>query len=336
MSRLRLGVTAVLGDDGVDRFTDTVRLADSLGYYALWSGEAYGSDAVVPLAYAAAITTRIHLGTSILQIPARTPAMAAMTAATLDTVSGGRFLLGLGTSGAQVVEGWHGLPFKKPLAMTREYVAIVRKALAREAPLVYDGEVYQVPYRGAAGLGKPLKMMGRPRTDIPIYIAAIGPKNVALAAEIADGFLPHIWSPTRWKRAFGDSLAQVDFERFDVAPTVYVATGDDLQGCRDTVRPLLALYIGGMGARGHNFYNDLVCRYGYEEAAGKIQDLFLDGKRREATAAVPDALVDDVALVGSRQRIADQLDAWRESPATTLNLSHASPDDLRMLAELVL
>jgi F420-dependent oxidoreductase-like protein len=334
---LRLGLFAGFEDGRIDRFVDTVRLADSLGYTALWTGEAYGSDGVVPLAYAAAVTERIKLGTSILQMPARTPAMTAMTAATLDAMSGGRFLLGLGTSGPQVVEGWHGRPFTKPLATTREYVEIVRRILAREHPLSYSGDVFEIPYRGedGVGLGKPLKIMLHPRSDIPIYIAAIGPRNVALAAEIADGFLPIFWSPTRWKAAFGDALAGVDFGHFDVAATVRVAVGDDLDRCRDAVRPFLALYIGGMGSRGKNFYNDLACRYGYEKAAAEIQDLYLDGKQGEAAAAVPDELVDDVALVGPRERIADQLEAWRESPATTLNVAAARPEVLRMLAELV-
>lgn len=337
MKDLRLGLVTNLGEGGLARFTAAALLADDLGYHALWTGEAYGFDAVTPLGYAAAFTKRVLLGTAILQMPARTPAMTAMTAATLDAVSGGRALLGLGLSGPQVVEGWHGRPYTPPLTTTREYVEIVRRALAREEPLTYDGVVHRLPLRdeGATGLGKPLKLMCRPRADIPIYLAAIGPKTIAQAARIADGFLPHIWSPDRWKDAFGDVLAGVDFDRFDVAPTVFVASGEDVDRCRDAVRPLLALYIGGMGSRGKNFYNDLVRRYGYEAAATEVQDLFLDGKRREATAAVPDDLVDDVALVGPPERIRDRLDAWRETPAKTLNVAHASDDDIRLMAELV-
>ena len=337
MKELRLGLFAPLSDGGLDGFVELIRLADSLGFYAVWSGEAYGTDAVVPMAYAAAVTERVHLGTSIMQMPARTPAMTAMTAATLDLVSNGRFLLGLGMSGPQVVEGWHGQPFRKPLATTREYVAIVRKALERREPLAHDGEIYQLPFTGpgATGVGKALKIMGRPRPDIPIYIAAIGPRNVRLAAEIGDGFLPHIFSPTRWKSAFGEPLAGVDLERFDVAPTVFVSIGSDINECRDAVRPHLALYIGGMGARGQNFYNDLMRRYGYEAAAIEIQDLFLAGKAKDAAAAIPDEMVDDVALVGPKERIADQLGAWRESPVRTLNLSDVDPAEMRTLAELV-
>ena len=240
---LRLGLIPDFGTSASGAFVDQVRLADSLGFHIIWTGEAYGCDAVVPLAYAAAVTERVRLGTAAMQMPARTPAMTAMTAMALDEVSGGRFVLGLGMSGPQVVEGWHGRPFVRPLTATREYVEIVRRALAREAPLTLDGSVYQVPYggEGATGLGKPLKIMGHPRADIPLYLAAVGPKNVRLATEIADGFLPHIWSPTRWKGAFGEALSGADFASFDVAATVYVEMGEDIQQCRDAVRPHLAL-----------------------------------------------------------------------------------------------
>jgi F420-dependent oxidoreductase-like protein len=310
------------------------REAERLGYDSAWAAEAWGTDAVTVLAWLAATTTTIKVGSAIMQIPARTPANTAMTAATLDLLSGGRFLLGLGTSGPQVVEGWHGRPWGKPLTRTREYVEIVRAILRREA-LEYHGDEYNVPYAGdgATGLGKPLKLLARPlRADIPIYLAALSPKNVRLAFDIADGWLPIFFSPERARTAFG-------FEPrggFDIAPTVNVVLSDDLDAARDALRPLLALYIGGMGARGANFYNALFRRYGYEAEAERIQELYLDGKQREAIAAVPDGLVDDVALVGPRERIAERLDAWRESGATTLLVGTHDPVALRTMAELVL
>jgi F420-dependent oxidoreductase-like protein len=269
-----------------------------------------------------------------MQIPARTPAMTAMTTATLDLMSGGRFLLGLGTSGPQVVEGWHGEAWGKPLTKTREYVELVRKALRREA-VSLEGREYAVPYRGedATGLGKPLKLMMRPlRAEIPIYLAALSPKNVALAFEIADGWLPIFFSPERAREAFGFS----ERDGFEIAPSVMVVVSDDVEVARDWVRPVLALYVGGMGAKGANFYNALVDRYGYEAEARKIQDLFLDGKQRDAAAAVPDALIDEVALVGPRSRIAERLEAWRESGATQLLVQARDAETLRIMAELAL
>jgi F420-dependent oxidoreductase-like protein len=287
------------------------------------------------------------VGSAIMQMPARTPAMTAMTAMTLDLMSGGRFLLGLGLSGPQVVEGWHGQAYGKPLARTREYVEIVRAVLRREAPLEHHGEHYDIPFAGpgATGLGKPLKLIVHPRrADIPIYLAAIGPKNVELAAEIADGWLPIFFSPYRFKDSYGAALdagfakagGEKSLTSFDVAPSVTVIVGDDVDALRGFVKPVLALYVGGMGARGKNFYNDLACRYGYERAAKEVQDLYLDGRKREATAAVPDELVDEVALVGPKERIADGLDAWRESGITTMVLLGQQPEALRLMAELVL
>ena len=273
-----------------------------------------------------------------MQIPARTPAMTAMTAATLDLMSGGRLLLGLGTSGPQVVEGWHGRPFGKPVARTREYVEIVRAAIRGEL-VEHHGDDYEIPYSGedATGLGKPLKLMMRPlREEIPLYLAAIGPRNVALAAEIADGWLPVWVSPERLEDVFGDALAAAR-PGFDIAAfAVPVALTDDVQAGRDFVKPQLALYVGGMGARGRNFYNTLVGRYGYEAEAAMIQELYLERKKMEAIAAVPDALVDEVALVGPRERIAERLDAWRESGVTTLLVQTHDPAALRVMAELVL
>ena len=264
--------------------------------------------------------------------------MTAMTAATLDLMSGGRVLLGLGTSGPQVVEGWHGEPFGKPLGRTREYVEIVRAAIRREL-VQHQGEHYEIPYRGddATGLGLPLKLMLRPmRTEIPVYLAAIGPRNVALAAEIADGWLPVWVSPEKLAGVFGEPLAAAK-PGFDVAAfAVPVAISDDLQAARDFVKPHLALYVGGMGAKGQNYYTTLVARYGYEREANEIQELYLGGKKMEAIAAVPDALVDEVALVGGRDRIADRLEAWKESPVTTLLIQAHDPATLRAMAELVL
>ncbi|MBV8563336.1 MAG: LLM class F420-dependent oxidoreductase, partial [Actinobacteria bacterium] len=250
---------------------------------------------------------------------------------------GGRFLLGLGTSGPQVVEGWHGEPWGKPLGKTREYIEIVRAALRRDV-VEHHGEHYRIPYDGpdATGLGKPLKLMVRPRrADIPIYLAAIGPKNVALAAEIADGWLPIFVDPERFDQAFGESLAGAR-DGFEIAATVNVLVGDDVQALRDALKPHLALYVGGMGAKGKNFYNALARRYGWEDAAEQIQELYLSGHQREAIAAVPDELVDAVALVGPKERIRDRLDAWRETPVTTLLLGAAQPEALQVLAELVL
>jgi F420-dependent oxidoreductase-like protein len=311
--------------------------AERLGFDSVWAAEAWGTDAVTVLSWLAAKTTTIKVGAAIMQIPARTPANTAMTAATLDLMSGGRFILGLGTSGPQVVEGWHGQPWGKPLGKTREYVEIVRAALRRET-LEHDGEHYRIPYDGpgATGVGKPLKMMLRPlRADIPIYLAAIGPKNVALAAEIADGWLPIFVDPERFDAAFGASLAGVR-DGFEIAPTVHVLVGDDVQSLRDSLKPNLALYVGGMGAKGKNFYNALMRRYGWEAEAEKIQELFLGGHQREAIAAVPDELVDAVALVGPKERIRDRLEAWRETPVTTLIVGSAQPEALQVLAELVL
>ncbi len=300
--------------------------AERLGYNSVWAAEAWGSDAVSLIAWVGAKTERIGLGTAILQIPSRTPALTAMTAATLDRLSHERLLLGLGVSGPQVVEGWHGVPYGKPLARTREAVAIIRRVLEGSEPLRWDGEVYRVPHPGGTGLGKPLKLMMAPaRPSIPIYLAAIGPKNVALAAEIADGWLPVFYSPFH-PESFRGALESGSARRtparqaldFDVAPSVQVAIGDDLDRCRNAVKPTLALYIGGMGAKGKNFYNSLACRYGYEAEAETIQDLYLAGRKKEAIAAVPDALVDQVALCGPEARVAERVQAWKEAGVTTL------------------
>jgi F420-dependent oxidoreductase-like protein len=309
--------------------------AEQLGYDSAWAAEAWGTDAVTVLAWLAATTTKIKVGSGILQIPARTPANTAMTAATLDLMSGGRFLLGLGNSGPQVVEGWHGEPWGKPLAKTREYVELVRAALRRET-LQYDGEHFQVPYDGpgATGLGKPLKLMLRPlRADIPIYLASLRPKAIELTAEIADGWLPIFFSPERARETFPVPFAS---NGLDIAACVPALLSDDVESARDALKPYYALYIGGMGARGTNFYNELVRSYGFEAEAEEIQTLFLDGKQRDAAAAVPDALVDEMALVGPRERIGDRLEAWRESGATTMLVSARDSATVRAIAELAL
>jgi F420-dependent oxidoreductase-like protein len=340
---MRLGI--MLGYSGAQMTLpiELVQEADRMGIHAVWTAEAYGSDAVTPLAWLGALTKNIHLGTAIMQMPARTPASTAMTAITLDQLSGGRMLLGLGLSGPQVVEGWHGQPYGKPLAKTREYISIVRTILKREQPLVHQGTYYQIPYQGtdATGLGKPLKSILHGRANMPIYLAAIGPKNVELAAEIADGWLPIFFAPRHYDTVFkphveaGFAKGGKNMANFDIAPTVTVVLGDDVDACRAKVKPQLALYIGGMGAKDKNFYHDLVARYGYGDSANTIQSLYLAGKKAEAVAAIPDALVDDVALCGPKERIKDLLQIWRASPITTLNLGVDSVEALRVVADLL-
>ncbi len=325
---------------------EMLRHAEAMGYRCIWTAEAYGADAATPLAAIGALTTSLQIGSGIFQMPARTPAMTAMTAATLDDLTGGRFRLGLGLSGPQVVEGWHGLPYGKPLTRTREYVAIVRQILERRGPVTFDGEEYQIPYsgEGATGLGKPLKLIGSAHPDIPIYLAAIGPKNVALTAEIADGWLPIFWSPERAPDAYREPLekgfaasGEADkASRFDIVPTVTVIVTEDLETARSQIKPQLALYVGGMGAKGKNFYNDLAIRYGFEEAAASIQDLYLAGEKEAAAAAVPDELVDEVALIGPKSRIAERLERWRNSPVSTIAVAATDPTAYQVMADLVL
>ncbi|MGH3664603.1 MAG: LLM class F420-dependent oxidoreductase, partial [Egibacteraceae bacterium] len=336
---MRLGLNIGYSGSAIEDILPLVEHADRVGIDSVWAAEAYGSDAVTVLSYLAARTTRIKLGTAILQMPARTPANTAMTAMTLDALSGGRLLLGLGLSGPQVVEGWHGVPYGKPLGRTREYVEIVRKAIARTEPLTHAGEHYRIPYDGAdaTGLGKPLKSILHPVRDrIPIYLAAIGPRNVALTAQIADGWLPVFYSPEREATYNADldagfAEAGRDPAELDIAPSVMVAAGDDLDACRDQLRPYFALYIGGMGARGRNFYCDLVTRYGFGDAAQRIQDHYLDGRKAEAAAEVPDALLDETALVGPLDRIVDRLEAWKASRITTMVLGTNQPEVLDAL-----
>jgi F420-dependent oxidoreductase-like protein len=328
-----LGIT---GDEQLDMAAE----ADRLGYDTIWAAEAYGSDAATVLAWIAANTSRARVASGIFQMPARTPAMTAMTAATLDNVSGGRFVLGLGISGPQVVEGWHGQPFDRPLKRTREYVDIVRKALARET-LTYDGEIYKLPRPD--GPGKPLKLIIRPVQErIPIYLAAIGPKNTALAFEIADGWLPTIFSPDHldvFESAMQEGAARGgrSVSAVDIAPMTSLAIYDDVEEARNYMRPYLALYIGGMGSRERNFYTQLVTRYGYGEAAREVQDLYLSGKQAEAMAAIPAELIDKVSLCGPKAAVKERLAVYRDAGVGTLLISPTAANQeerLRMLRDL--
>ncbi|MEA2444500.1 MAG: hypothetical protein QOJ12_1792 [Thermoleophilales bacterium] len=311
-----LGLTA-------DEQLRLVTEAEEVGYHSVWAAEAYGSDTASVLAWLAANTKTMKVGSAIFQMPGRTPGMTAMTAATIDQISGGRMLLGIGSSGPQVAEGWHGQPFAKQLRRTREYVDILRMALGGER-VVYDGEIYKLPLPD--GPGKALKLMIRPVQErIPIYIAAIGPNNTKLTGEIADGWLPTFFSPEHVGEA--RALLEEGAKRggkpglpddFDIAPNVQVSIDDDVERARDSMRPVLALYVGGMGSREKNFYNQLVQRYGFEDAAKEVQDLYLDGKKDEAAAALPAELIDMVSLVGPKDRVKDRLAAYRDAGVGTL------------------
>ncbi len=342
---LKLGINIGYSGSRLQIPFDLIREADRQGVDALWTAEAWGSDAVTPLAWAGALTRQIKLGTAIMQMPARTPANTAMTAMTLDALSGGRFLCGLGASGPQVVEGWHGLRYGSILKRTREYVAILRRIFARQELLEHQGEYYQIPYRGegSSGLGEPLRSILHARSDLPIYLAAIGPKNVELAAEIADGWLPIFFSPAHYDKVFRPAVEAGSARRdaslkapLEIAPTAMAAVGDDVDSCRDRIRPTLALYIGGMGAPGRNFYFNLASRYGYQEEATQIQKLFLSGRKKEAAAAVPDSLVDAVALCGPSARIRERLQIWKDSPVTMLNMGFSDPASMLAVASLVM
>ena len=311
--------------------------AERLGYDSIWTGEASGSDAFTPLAWMAAHTERIRLGTSVIQIAARTPTATAMHAITLDHLCNGRFILGLGVSGPQVVEGWYGRPANRPLARTREYVEIIRRVVAREEPLDFDGELFQHPYRGpeSTGLGKPLKSITHPlRRRLPIFLGAEGPKNVAQTAEIADGWLPLYYSPHR-QEVYADQLAAAGPD-FEVAAMAMVAVTDDVEAALAPAKASLGFYIGGMGAKGQNYHTKLMARMGYEEQAFRIQDLFFEGRRDEAIAAVPDEFADEISLVGPPERIRDRLQAWEESPVTSILVQGGNVEQLREIAEVVL
>jgi len=322
---------------------EIVQEAEKLGYDSVWAAEAYGSDTATVLAWLAGQTSTIRLGSGIFQMPGRSAAMTAMTAATIDQLSGGRMILGIGSSGPQVAEGWHGQRFAKQLQRTREYVAVVRKALARER-LEFHGETIELPLPD--GPGKALKLTIAPVQErIPIYLAAIGPKNTALAGEIADGWIPTLFSPEHVSELRpllqeGADRAGRSLDGFDIAPTVNVFVTDDRQAARDAMRPFIALYVGGMGSRKQNFYNNLVCRYGFEADAKVIQDFYLEGKREEAMAAIPDALIDMVSLCGPKDVVGERLAVYRDAGVGTLGITPIAfnKDDrleqLRLVAEL--
>lgn len=345
---LQLGITVDMSGPAPKLDMERVIEAERLGFSQVWCGESYSTDAVTPVAWVLARTTRIKAGTGIMQIPARTPACAAMTAMALQALSGDRFLCGVGVSGPQVIEGWHGVPFGKPMLRTKEYITIIRAILAHEKPLEFRGEHYTIPYGGpdATGLGKPLRSIIHGKPDLKFYTASITPAGLRTAGEVADGTLPIFYSPEqpdivtlpllegRVKAGRPESL-----DDFDIAPYVRTRMGPDAAACRDLIRPDLALYIGGMGARSKNFYNEVARKLGYEGAAKRIQDLFLDGKKAEAAAAVPDALIDEICLIGPAERIKDRLAAWQQAALNghlrTMVLRGASIEAMRVIAETV-
>ncbi len=338
MSDLKIGLQlGYWGAAAPEGFVETVQEAERLGYDSVFTAEAWGSDAFTPLAWLGAKTSTIRLGTAVAQLSARTPTAAAMAALTLDHLTGGRMILGLGVSGPQVVEGWYGQPFGKPLARTREYIDIIRQVLAREKPVQNDGPHYPLPYfgEGAWKLGKPLRSITHPlRADIPIFMGAEGPKNVALAAEIADGWLPLYYSPYR-PEVYADSLNGAK-EGFEISQMVIVNVNDDVEEALMPVKSMLGFYIGGMGSKKRNFHKELMGRMGFEAEADKIQELFFEGKRAEAIAAVPSQFADEISLVGPIDRIKDRLAPWRETPVTTLLVTGHDKKFLAMMAELVL
>ncbi len=341
---MKLGLSAGYWSSGPPPgIEDTIAEAERIGFDSMWTAEAYGSDALTPLAWWGAKTSRIKLGTSIAQISARTPSALAMAAMTLDHLSGGRFILGIGASGPQVVEGWYGQPYPRPLERTREYVEIMRQIFAREQPVQFQGTHYTLPFPGGMGLGKPLKSTIHPlRNDIPIYLAAEGPKNVAMAAEIADGWLPLFFSPKSdafYRQALDEGFGRKGARRtagdFEVAAMVPVVVSDDVEAAANMIRPMLALYVGGMGAKGANFHFDVLARLGYEEDCNHIQKLYLEGNKRDAMAAVPTSMVEDTALIGPIEKIRDELAAWKETSLTTMLVS-GPPSVLTAIADAVL
>jgi F420-dependent oxidoreductase-like protein len=341
---LRLGLnTGYWGAGPPPGIEATVAEAERLGFDSMWTAEAYGSDVLTPLAWWGAKTERMRLGTAIVQMSARTPAATAMAAMTMDHLSGGRFILGLGVSGPQVVEGWYGQPFAKPLARTREYIAILRDIFARQAPVTAPGPHYTLPYPDGTGFAKPLKSTLHPvRESIPIFLGAEGPKNLALGAELCDGWLALFFSPRHegfYRDALAEGFAREGARRswhdFEICATVPLIVHDDVEAAADMIRPMYALYFGGMGARGANFHHDVAVRMGYEAQAKRCQDLYLEGRRDEACAALPTQLIEDMALIGPADKIRHDLEAWRDSIVTTI-LVGGSPPMLRQAAELVL
>jgi F420-dependent oxidoreductase-like protein len=325
--------------------TETIAEAEKLGFDSIWTAEAYGSDGLTPLAWWGSATSQVRLGTAITQMSARQPAATAMAAMTMDHLSGGRFVLGLGVSGPQVVEGWYGMPFAKPLARTREYIGILRDIWARSGPVTADGPHYPLPYGGedATGLGKPLKASIHPlRTDIPIFLGAEGPKNIALAGELCDGWLAMLFSPGHedfyrdaLAEGFGRDGARRSFDDFEVVATVPMIVSDDVEAAADALRPFYALYFGGMGAKGKNFHANVAIRMGYEAMVDEVQELFLSGKKAEAGAAIPTKLVEELSLIGPPDKIRDDLERWRESLVTTITIA-GDIGTVRAAAEIVL
>lgn len=318
---MKLGISIGYSGRTIEVPLEQIKEAEAMGCDSVWTAEAYGSDALTPLAWIGSHTSKIKLATGIIQLSARTPAATAMAAITLDQLSGGRMILGLGVSGPQVVEGWYGMPYKKPLGRMREYIGIMRDIFEREAPLAHDGAHYQIPFTGdgAVGLGKPLKSILHGRPDIPIVVGAEGPKNIEQTAEIAEGWLAMLLSPVHFDKVYRPKL-ESGFEKagngksikdFGIYVAQPIVPGDDIDACRDEVRPYLALYIGGMGAKGQNFHKNAIDRYGYEDATEQIQDLYLAGKKQEAAAAIPAELIDQLALLGPKQHMRDQLERWK-------------------------
>ncbi|MBA2281269.1 MAG: LLM class F420-dependent oxidoreductase [Acidimicrobiia bacterium] len=356
--RLRLGVNAMrptvtfgLWGSGTDVNIEMIQYAESLGYDSVWTAEGFGTDAFTPLAYIAACTSRIRLGTSVLQLVARTPTTTAQTAATLDLLSGGRVVLGIGASAAPLVESWHAQPYRKPVARTREFLDVFNQVLRRQGNVEHHGEFYDIPYRGddGTGTGVPVKLMFRPkRPHIPIYLAAMSPNNLRLAFEKCDGLMPPIYSPERESAIVGPWFDQADelvalraaqglsTESIDLATFVPVVEGDDVQACRDKMKPFLSFWLGGLGDRTQNFYNRLACDFGYEGPATDIARLFHQGKRKEAAALVPDALIDEIALCGPRDRIAERLEVWRDSLVSDMILVGATKEIITLMADLAL
>ena len=347
---MKLGIMSAAFGKKLSLNLDLIQRAERLGFDSVWTAAAYATAAATTATWIAAKTERIKVGTAIMQMPARTPAMTAMTAMSLDQLTGGRFILGLGPSGPQVVEGWHGVPYGRPLTRTKEYIQIVRKILAREGPLEHHGFHYDIPVtgKGTTGLGKPLKSILHGNPTLKIYTASIGPAGLRCSAEVADGVFPLMMNPAKFDvlqrpyldEGFAKAGGGKSLDNFDVCPGVSVIVSDDIEKARMPVKMQLALYIGGMGARDKNFYNDYAKRLGYEEAAVQIQDLFLSGKRAEAVAAVPDALVDDVHLIGPADLIRDRLSVWREAGkkrhVDTMLIGAGQPEALELIAEELL
>jgi F420-dependent oxidoreductase-like protein len=346
---MKLGILLGYSGKHIDIPLELIRRAESMGYDSVWTAEAYGNDSVTTASWVLAHTTKIKVGTAIMQMPARTPAMCAMTAMSLDQLSNGRFIVGLGASGPQVVEGWHGVPYGKPVTRTREYIQIMRQIMARQGPVTFDGEMYQLPNTGpgTTGLGKPLKSILEGNPEIPIYTASITPAGLRCAGEVADGVFPVWMDPNKFdilgehlQKGFDKAGNGKSLEGFDVAPFVSVSMNDDLDAAFDALRPWLALYIGGMGAKDKNFYNDYASRLGYADEAARIQELYLAGKKAEAEAAVPTALLDEVALVGPKDRIRERLGAWKAAgqrgEVGTMLLGVHDPEVLELFAEELL